>query len=99
MSKKVVTEEKEEKTKRTKEQEIYIYIGETIATSEINIRKNDLIKDILTFKKTFDKYEGLEKLFVKMSEYPVLKERLKNKNYYIHKKISELVKQIREGGK
>ena len=65
----------------------YIYIGDTVASKDINIVKHTIIENLDSFKKTFEKDSELEKLFVELSEYAKIKHKLSNSNYILNRII------------
>ena len=76
--------------------EVYIYVGETVANHKINIIKNSIIKDLKSYEKLFKKIPGLKKLFIKLSDYPEIKMRMKEATSPINKRIEEVGKLMRE---
>ena len=97
MTKKPV--EKDKKTEKLEayiNKEIFVYVGETVANHRINITKNSIIKDLKSYKDLFKEIPGLEKLFIKIANYPEVKMRMKEPTSSINRRIKEVGKIMRE---
>jgi len=95
--KKKVEKQKEKETPKKVEKapillekgKTYIYIGDNMATGEINLIKNTVIKDITPILKALEKDAELKSLFLGLKEYAKIKNRLRDPNYRLNRIISK----------
>ncbi|MGL6063846.1 MAG: hypothetical protein ACRC0S_02040 [Fusobacteriaceae bacterium] len=80
----------------TKSTKIYVYIGETVANHKINITKNSIVNNLDKYKKLFTEITGMKDLFVEINKYSTIKNKMKEINSPINKKIKEVSMKLRE---
>lgn len=72
---------------KRKSRKKYIYIGDTIASKDINIVKHSIIENLNRFKILFEKDSELKRLFIELSEYAKIKHKLSNPNHILNRII------------
>ncbi|MGL5122799.1 MAG: hypothetical protein ACRC6K_01335 [Fusobacteriaceae bacterium] len=80
----------------TKSTKIYVYIGETVANHKINITKNSIVNNLEKYNKLFTEIIGMKDLFVEINKYSAIKQKMKEINAPINKKIKEVSMKLRE---